>query len=214
MTNYLYAIRPFTNTTLNNTTTLDNAFRIRLMFSRVSTLQNWPQTERLHTSRRVYICHRHQLISDQQGPIIMSRILTPTTGLSPQDIKAITRRLMSLAREMDSNPINREARVLTIGLALVTATTRYSDDHRIREQSFLGSIPASKEVIQMLEKVAVEECIESMRECTICFEEFQFDVENVRLPCGHVYHQNCIAKWLEISHMCPLCRYQMPCSEN
>ncbi|KAJ4843155.1 hypothetical protein Tsubulata_018582 [Turnera subulata] len=44
--------------------------------------------------------------------------------------------------------------------------------------------------------------------CTVCLE----DVVGVAgsLPCHHVFHGNCITKWLETSHYCPVCRYELP----
>jgi hypothetical protein len=34
-----------------------------------------------------------------------------------------------------------------------------------------------------------------------------------RLPCLHHFHRRCIVRWLEISHMCPMCRHPMPTME-
>lgn len=35
-----------------------------------------------------------------------------------------------------------------------------------------------------------------------------------RLPSFHIYYENCIVHWLNISHLCPLCRYAMPIVED
>lgn len=40
-------------------------------------------------------------------------------------------------------------------------------------------------------------------ECCICFEEF-FDV---RTPCAHNFHWNCLKKWININQTCPICRF-------
>jgi hypothetical protein len=41
--------------------------------------------------------------------------------------------------------------------------------------------------------------------CTICL-----DVDNAhtqtRVRCGHIFHSNCLAKWLKVNASCPLCR--------
>ncbi|KAJ7973796.1 E3 ubiquitin-protein ligase [Quillaja saponaria] len=50
--------------------------------------------------------------------------------------------------------------------------------------------------------------------CSVCMEGFHghvtsssgCDRSNKRVPCGHVYHANCIASWLSYSNSCPLCR--------
>ncbi|XP_027343212.1 E3 ubiquitin-protein ligase RNF181-like [Abrus precatorius] len=45
--------------------------------------------------------------------------------------------------------------------------------------------------------------------CSVCMEGFgddNSDGEKKRVPCGHVYHSNCITLWLEHCNSCPLCR--------
>ncbi|KAJ2706688.1 hypothetical protein H4R19_004990 [Coemansia spiralis] len=51
-------------------------------------------------------------------------------------------------------------------------------------------------------------------QCVICLEEYQVG-EAVRvLPCGHIFHDACIARWLQSTaskvHECPVCK--APCS--
>lgn len=55
-------------------------------------------------------------------------------------------------------------------------------------------------------------------DCTICWEGFQCVFKDdgggtaKQTPCGHVYHQNCIAKWIsnaKSNPSCPLCRYPL-----
>jgi hypothetical protein len=42
-------------------------------------------------------------------------------------------------------------------------------------------------------------------ECSICLEKCQIQIEV--LACGHTFHIECIAKWLEQGYMtCPMCR--------
>ena len=71
-------------------------------------------------------------------------------------------------------------------------------------------IPATKSSIKALEKIMFQPSSNSIQECSICLEEFQTGFEVTRMPCSHVYHEKCIAKWLQTSHFCPLCRYPMP----
>ncbi|KAG6767509.1 hypothetical protein POTOM_028714 [Populus tomentosa] len=71
-------------------------------------------------------------------------------------------------------------------------------------------IPATKSSIDALERVVLDAST-SARDCTVCMEEIDAGREAIRMPCSHVYHSDCIVKWLQTSHMCPLCRYHMPC---
>ncbi|NXC77539.1 RN103 ligase, partial [Anhinga anhinga] len=45
-------------------------------------------------------------------------------------------------------------------------------------------------------------------ECVVCLENFADGCLLVGLPCGHVFHQNCIVMWLAGGrHCCPVCRW-------
>jgi hypothetical protein len=51
--------------------------------------------------------------------------------------------------------------------------------------------------------------LEEAWECAICLEDLLVGFEAARLPCSHVYHRGCIAKWLDTRNKCPLCRSQV-----
>lgn len=42
--------------------------------------------------------------------------------------------------------------------------------------------------------------------CSICLEEYIIGVPVRRLPCMHVFHSECLDRWLETSGLCPLCK--------
>ncbi|XP_028938841.1 E3 ubiquitin-protein ligase RNF103 [Ornithorhynchus anatinus] len=45
-------------------------------------------------------------------------------------------------------------------------------------------------------------------ECVVCLEDFENGCSLMGLPCGHVFHQNCIVMWLAGGqHCCPVCRW-------
>jgi hypothetical protein len=75
-----------------------------------------------------------------------------------------------------------------------------------RERERCKPKPATKSSIENLEKATL------LLSCAICWEGLAVASVHeslARLPCSHLYHGDCIARWLEMSHMCPLCRYQM-----
>ena len=44
-------------------------------------------------------------------------------------------------------------------------------------------------------------------ECSICLDKFNSSSNtSVTLKCGHIYHKNCIKRWLKNNEGCPLCR--------
>jgi hypothetical protein len=46
-------------------------------------------------------------------------------------------------------------------------------------------------------------------QCIICMEEYEKN-ENVKLlPCGHIFHDNCIKEWLMKQKSCPFCKSEI-----
>ncbi|RLN11390.1 hypothetical protein C2845_PM09G15170 [Panicum miliaceum] len=54
------------------------------------------------------------------------------------------------------------------------------------------------------------------RECAVCLGAVQEGEMVRRLPdCGHVYHVECIDRWLAAHRTCPMCRSELdPCKAN
>jgi len=44
------------------------------------------------------------------------------------------------------------------------------------------------------------------KECCICLDEYDVETPIIKTPCQHLMHRECLAKWLQSSHYCPLCR--------
>ncbi|XP_021300716.1 E3 ubiquitin-protein ligase SGR9, amyloplastic-like [Herrania umbratica] len=73
------------------------------------------------------------------------------------------------------------------------------------------TVPATKESIQALKKVKLEG--DNTEKCMICMEQLissGTDKMITSMPCSHLFHGDCIEKWLNTSHKCPLCRFPMP----
>ncbi|KAK2659360.1 hypothetical protein Ddye_005893 [Dipteronia dyeriana] len=51
-------------------------------------------------------------------------------------------------------------------------------------------------------------------QCVICLERFSSGGETVLIPCSHIYHRNCITKWLETALHCPTCRLAIEPSDD
>lgn len=47
-------------------------------------------------------------------------------------------------------------------------------------------------------------------ECVICLDDLVLGEPATRIPCGHLFHENCIKDWLKKSNECPVCRYELP----
>ncbi|GMJ02192.1 hypothetical protein HRI_003888400 [Hibiscus trionum] len=72
-----------------------------------------------------------------------------------------------------------------------------------------GMVPAQdSSVKEMVMTVKVEA---GDGDCTVCLEGFDVESNAARMPCSHMFHGECIEKWLKQSHYCPVCRFEMPC---
>ncbi|KAF0900870.1 hypothetical protein E2562_035791 [Oryza meyeriana var. granulata] len=49
--------------------------------------------------------------------------------------------------------------------------------------------------------------------CAICKDDLPLAAAARRLPCGHLYHSDCIVQWLEMRNSCPVCRSRLPCAD-
>jgi len=45
--------------------------------------------------------------------------------------------------------------------------------------------------------------------CSICLCEYEEGETLSKLPCGHIYHDNCITAWVERHVRCPLCNFDL-----
>jgi Ring finger domain len=45
--------------------------------------------------------------------------------------------------------------------------------------------------------------------CCICLGKYANNDELRELPCGHVFHKDCVDKWLKINALCPLCKVEV-----
>ena len=45
--------------------------------------------------------------------------------------------------------------------------------------------------------------------CPICLQKYKGIDIIKEFPCKHIFHKNCIFKWLRKSNVCPLCKYDI-----
>ncbi|XP_027352572.1 E3 ubiquitin-protein ligase RDUF1-like [Abrus precatorius] len=70
---------------------------------------------------------------------------------------------------------------------------------------------ASKAAIESMPVVKIiASHIHAESHCTVCMEPFQLDCDAREMPCGHVYHSDCIVPWLSVRNSCPVCRHELP----
>ena len=47
---------------------------------------------------------------------------------------------------------------------------------------------------------------EDKKRCTICLEFFKNNDDSIALPCVHIFHAECIKKWMKKQKICPICK--------
>ncbi|XP_073148400.1 uncharacterized protein [Henckelia pumila] len=72
-------------------------------------------------------------------------------------------------------------------------------------------VPASDSSVDEYLNIKTTTCEDEEESCSICLEDFYAGCQVLSMPCSHIFHQDCIKKWLKSSHYCPMCRFQMPC---
>jgi len=79
----------------------------------------------------------------------------------------------------------------------------------------IGSMPTSREALDQLESVVIEEKHLLMENspggivCPICLDTMGIGSSVTRLPCKHFYHKACLTPWLNNHNSCPTCRYEL-----
>ena len=51
--------------------------------------------------------------------------------------------------------------------------------------------------------------LDADRTCSICYDDMLDGAHCKRLPCGHIYHRNCLRRWFEKHAICPYCRLEL-----
>jgi len=49
---------------------------------------------------------------------------------------------------------------------------------------------------------------ENMKNCIICTDEIKDGENTTTIECGHIFHEQCLKKWIEVKTNCPICRFQ------
>ncbi|KAL6186877.1 hypothetical protein ACLB2K_042996 [Fragaria x ananassa] len=84
------------------------------------------------------------------------------------------------------------------------------DDNDYEEVT--GMIPSSElSIKELLKRVRVGNNEKGI--CTVCLEELSSAggmSYAMEMPCKHLFHDECVVRWLKESHYCPICRFEMP----
>ncbi|OMO59459.1 Zinc finger, RING-type [Corchorus capsularis] len=175
------------------------------------------------------IFRRDLILCEEHGPNLVLSMFPETAASSTLDFvrTAIVPDILSFAEGSNDDPRNRGRKVIKLTVEVDDRYHATDIDSQVIDVSlsYVNFKPASRSGIQSLKRVRYSDENDLLvlsaskkrrvmgsdsSECSICMEEFCNGEESALMPCDHVYHHSCIVRWLETSHYCPLCRYQMP----
>ena len=87
-----------------------------------------------------------------------------------------------------------------------------TNHHRSSQNNKLPNKGLDEETIQNypISKIKnVNELSENKKNCLICLDEFKNGQKSINLPCTHIFHAECIKKWMKKENFCPLCKNKM-----
>ncbi|XP_066581916.1 E3 ubiquitin-protein ligase RNF181 [Prorops nasuta] len=72
--------------------------------------------------------------------------------------------------------------------------------------------PASKTAVDNLPDVTITS--DDTKQCPVCLKDFDVGSQAKRMPCRHMFHNECIVPWLQKTNSCPLCRHELPTDDE
>jgi len=117
----------------------------------------------------------------------------PTTSSTPSTGNASARRSPQVVTEDSVDPDNMT----------------YEELQQLGETIGTESKGLPEDMIALLKsstyKIRIFSRKEKHDECVICCMAYKNRDKLTTLPCQHQYHQTCVAKWLKINKVCPVC---------
>ncbi|KAL1191408.1 putative E3 ubiquitin-protein ligase RHC1A [Cardamine amara subsp. amara] len=104
-------------------------------------------------------------------------------------------------------PLCDIASYLTSSTSFEASLDDSEDDEESQFPDTIESIPT---VVISSSMLSFSSSDDSTLPCAICTEDFVVGESARRLPCDHLYHNDCIVPWLTTHNSCPLCRFELP----
>ncbi|CAI9100436.1 OLC1v1037545C1 [Oldenlandia corymbosa var. corymbosa] len=97
-----------------------------------------------------------------------------------------------------------------LDLALTTPTTTLDDLGTKSRGAEFNTASKQSRITDRLPTVARDRMMAGGGCCAVCMEGFKSGgAGGKQVPCGHVFHANCIDRWLSVQNSCPLCRFSI-----
>jgi len=163
--------------------------------------------------------------AEEQASVLLARDLSLTGGTSSELQFGETVRSLGSSERSESRPdtvrtILGEVSTLEEGLlngGLTNVLRRLAFENMSFDESLsrtvhrvlqLGTVLAGQRLsdaeIQALPKMRFDDV--EQQQCSICLEGYQQGELLTALRCSHVFHVDCVTKWMQRATHCPLCR--------
>ena len=90
------------------------------------------------------------------------------------------------------------------------------DDDSLDDELDEGA-PLDDDIIQTypISKIHdINKLAEDKKRCSICLENFKNGDDSIILPCIHIFHSECIKKWMKNNGICPICKLKINSNNN
>eukprot|EP00163_Fabomonas_tropica_P030034 TRINITY_DN6653_c0_g1_i1.p1 TRINITY_DN6653_c0_g1~~TRINITY_DN6653_c0_g1_i1.p1 ORF type:complete len:336 (+),score=31.97 TRINITY_DN6653_c0_g1_i1:562-1569(+) len=78
-----------------------------------------------------------------------------------------------------------------------------------------GKQPADPKFVDDLPMIMIDKTLVSNElACSVCTSNFEYKEKAMKLPCNHIFHSDCIKPWFKTAHTCPMCRHEIPTSQE
>ena len=150
---------------------------------------------------------QHLLLQSRTSWCAISNILSKMS-IPFNDQPSIIQEISGFVRSLAYRPQNLNSKTIPVVLSVVVGDEEPEEEASDSDDvEMVIALPAPGRDVCSFVQAAV---VEKEEKCVICLEDIESGSEAACLPCSHVYHQNCILKWVERSYNCPLCRFQIP----
>ena len=83
--------------------------------------------------------------------------------------------------------------------------------NQLAENHVVPTVPASQEEIAKLPRIRSKEELDccTSENCSICQDGYEGDFTAIKMPCGHIFHEECLLQWFKVQNSCPICRLKL-----
>jgi len=76
-----------------------------------------------------------------------------------------------------------------------------------------GPPPAPEQSVNQLKEIQFNEENCQIKDCAVCQEDYKNGEILLSMPCEHIFHKDCVKKWLSMHNSCPVCRKALETGE-